>query len=89
MKRLTTTEIHTALFFLWVILALSWIVFAPLLGMAFDSGRQSLRVYMFVAAVWSYPVAVILAAVLRRKAPRIAFLPFVSVVSALVLWKLI
>jgi len=89
MQKLITREIHTALFFLWIILALPWLIFAPRLGMVFDSGEpHSLKVYTLLVAVWSYPLAVTLAAVLRHKMPMIAFLPFLNVGSALILWKL-
>ena len=87
MKALTEQEIQTALFFLWIILLLPWLLFAPLFGMAFESGEAPTSTYVFVGAIWTYPVAVALAAIFRSKMPKIAFLPFLNVLLVSVLWK--
>jgi hypothetical protein len=55
-------------------LLVPWVPFAPLCAMAFDPG-PSFEAYLFVTCVWSYPVTVFLAFILRQRVPMIGFLP--------------
>jgi len=80
MKKLTTHEVHVALFFLWVALFLPWLVLAPFLGMAFE-GSPTFGAYVFFLSTLTYPLVVVIAAIFRKRAPIIAFIPFLNVVT--------
>lgn len=89
MKKLTIQEIQVGLFFLWIILLLPWLLLAPISAMAFDAG-PSIGAYFFTLPILTYPIPVILAAIFRRKHPRIAFLPLVNLIVLgfdILLWK--
>ena len=69
-----TQKRYTALYVFWIILLVPWVPFAPLSLMAFDAG-PSFGAYLFVGCVWSYPITVFLAFILRQKVRMIGFLP--------------
>jgi hypothetical protein len=69
-----------ALFVAWLVLLIPWFVFAPLSGMAFDSGPTA-EAYTFVWSVWMYPVTVGIAAIVRRWMPWIVLLPFLNMAA--------
>jgi hypothetical protein len=53
---------------------LPWIVVA--LDSLFASDAQHpIKVYLFLASVWTYPLAVVIVAMFRKKAPLIVLLP--------------
>jgi len=56
--------------------------------MAFDSG-STLRAYIFVSAVWTYPLAVIIVAIFKKRAPLVALLPCLNIAAFFsdLLWK--
>jgi len=56
----------TALFSIWLILLLPWLFLAPLAPMAFDAG-PTFKTYVFVWSIWTYPAAVGIAAIVRKK----------------------
>lgn len=64
-------------FIFWLALLVPWLLWAPLSGMAFDGGYTP-TAYAFVWSVWTYPVTVIIVAVLRRWTPWIVLLPVVN-----------
>jgi hypothetical protein len=61
-----------------------------LAGMAFDAG-STLRAYMFVSFMWTYPISVAVAwfVVFIKKKPLAALLPCVNVLGVFIdfLWK--
>ena len=83
MNKLTAEEITKGLFFLWIVLLLPWLVFAPLSGMAFDAG-PTFAVYVFVISIWTYPVSVGIVWKFREKAPLIALLPCVNIAACFI-----
>ncbi|MCU1286356.1 MAG: hypothetical protein JWO13_2706 [Acidobacteriales bacterium] len=86
MENVTKTEqdvIRVAVNFvltLWVLLLVPWLLMLPISGMAFDAGPTR-AAYIFVCSFWTYPVAVFLAAVFKRKTPLIVALPLVNLVG--------
>jgi hypothetical protein len=76
------------LFLLWMFLLLPWVILAGLVGMAFDAG-STLRAYIVVSSVWTYPVSVWMVWRFRERSPVIALLPFLNIAALLsdVLWK--
>jgi hypothetical protein len=83
MKKLTPQKVTTGLFFLWLILLLPWLFLAPLSLMAFDAG-STFKAHVFVWSIWTYPVAVGIVALTRKKAPMIALLPCINIVACFV-----
>src|SRR5579872_2312813 len=80
MRKLTNEEINWASLFVlifWLILVLPWFWIAPLSAMAFDPG-PSVGAYLFVVPILTYPVPVIIAAIYRKKAPLIVFMPLLN-----------
>jgi hypothetical protein len=65
------------IFIFWVALLLPWLVVAPLSVMAFDAGYNPTS-YAFVWSVWTYPIAVGIAAVFRRWVPWVVLLPVLN-----------
>ena len=78
MKKLTA-----ALFTVWLILLLPWLFLAPVSLMAFDAGETP-KVYVFVLSIWTYPVAIGIAAIVRKWEPAIVLLPGVNVALCVV-----
>lgn len=70
-------SIYNVLFVLWLLLLLPWIVIAPLSGMMFDA-PPTIGVYVLFWTILTYPVPVIIAAVLRKKVPAIVLLPLLN-----------
>jgi hypothetical protein len=71
------------LLYFWLTLLVPWFLLAPLSGMAFDGGPvwQS---YVFVWAVWTYPLSVIAVFMLRKTMPISVFLPILNIAAILV-----
>jgi hypothetical protein len=69
--------IYKALFVLWVVLMLPWIVIAPLSPMMFDA-PPTLGVYLSFWTLLTYPVPVGIAALLRKRAPATVLLPLLN-----------
>ena len=63
---------------IWLFLMFPWFPFAGLSGMAFDGGRRT-AAYVFVWAVWTYPITVFIAWILKRWSPKAIFLPFLNI----------
>ncbi|MBI3476169.1 MAG: hypothetical protein HY010_10580 [Acidobacteria bacterium] len=80
MKQPGLDEVAGVLFVMWLILLLPCLLLAPISLMAFDAG-QTPKANAFVWSIWTYPVAVVIVAIFRKKAPVIALLPFVNVVT--------
>ena len=73
----TMPWIYKALFVLWLLLLLPWIVIAPLSAMMFDA-PPTIGVYVGFWTILTYPVSVVIAALLRKKAPASVLLPFLN-----------
>jgi hypothetical protein len=83
MKNLTREEINWATLFVllfWFLLLVPWIWLCPASGMAFDSG-DSLHARFFVLSVCTYPVAVLIAGLLRKAKPWLVLLPCINLVG--------
>ena len=65
---------------IWVVLIIPWFLWAGLSGMAFDGGYTA-EAYTFVWSVWTYPISVLIAAVLRRWRPEFVLLPILNFVG--------
>jgi succinate-acetate transporter protein len=46
--------------------------------MAFDGGKKT-NAYVFVWAIWTYPLLLFIASMLKRRIPKAIFLPFPNV----------
>lgn len=68
---------------IWFLLLIPWLPFAGLSGMAFDGG-YTLQAYIFVWAVWTYPITLGIAFLSRRKHPGLVWLPFLNLVLAFI-----
>lgn len=64
-------------FIAWLILLVPWLLWAPLSGMAFDAGYTP-TAYAFVWSVWTFPVTVIIVAIVRKWVPWIVVLPVIN-----------
>ena len=73
----TMSRIYKALFVLWLLLLLPWIVIAPLSAMMFDA-PPTIGVYVGFWTILTYPVPVVIAALLRKRAPASVLLPFLN-----------
>jgi hypothetical protein len=62
----------------WLILLLPWI-FVALDSLFIADSDHSLKVHIFLSSVWSYPIAVGIVAIFRKKAPLIALLPCLNI----------
>jgi hypothetical protein len=65
---------------LWFVLLIPWFPFAALAGLAFDGG-PTWSAYMFVWAIWTYPITLATAFSFRRKIPFLVFLPMLNVIG--------
>jgi hypothetical protein len=64
---------------LWLFLLLLWLPFAGLCGgMAFDGGRTT-GAYVVIWTVWTYPLSVVIAWILKRGVPVAILLPFANI----------
>jgi hypothetical protein len=82
MDKQTLDQVAAALFLLWVVLLLPWVVLGPMSGMVFDAGSKFV-VYVFVASIWTYPISVGLVWMFRDDRPLIAFLPLINIALAI------
>ena len=64
----------------WLVLFAPWLPFAMLSGMAFDGGRTP-QAYLFFWSVLTYPVAVGIALISRKRAPVLVLLPILNVIG--------
>jgi len=64
----------------WFVLLVPWLPFAMLSGMAFDGGPTP-QAYLFFWSVITYPVAVGIAAVSRKRVPLLVLLPLLNVIG--------
>jgi hypothetical protein len=67
----------------WCILLVPWALFALLAGMAFDAG-PTWQAYTFVWSVWTYPVTLAIAALLRRRVPWLICAPLLNLAGFLI-----
>lgn len=81
MDQQTLDRIAAALFLLWVVLLLPWIVLGPMAGMALDAGPK-FWVYVFIGSIWTYPISVGLVWMFRDDRPLISFLPLINIALA-------
>jgi len=72
-----TPRAAKVLYIFWVALLLPWLLIALGTGIAFDGGPTS-EAYTFVWSVWTYPVILGIAAVIRRWAPWAVLLPVIN-----------
>jgi hypothetical protein len=78
MKDPTLLEIlRIALIVAWLSLLVPWLYLAPASFMAFDGG-DALHVRFFVLSICTYPVAVVIALLLRNKKPWLLLLPCIN-----------
>ena len=81
----TNPEIRVAWRWLFALLALClipWFYLFALTGMIGDSGNPlSIRDYLFLAWIWTYPLTLVIALILRRRIPALILLPLLHVVS--------
>lgn len=61
----------------WLLLLVPWLFFAPLSAMVFDAG-YTFDAYLLVWSVWTYPIMVLAAALLRKKKADFVFLPLIN-----------
>jgi hypothetical protein len=67
----------------WCVLLLPWAPFALFSPLAFDAG-YTFNGYVFFWSVATYPVAVLVAALVRRKKPVLSLLPGLNLVAFLI-----
>jgi hypothetical protein len=72
-----------ALFLVWNVLLLPWIVIAPFLGMVFDA-PPTFSIYVGVWSVWTYPLSVGIVWMFRKKHPLITLFPCINLVAFLI-----
>ena len=63
---------------LWLFLLYPWGIFAGLSGLAFDDGPTT-GAYIYVWAVWTYPLSVAIGWILKRRVPAAVLLPFANI----------
>ena len=68
-----------ALFLIWNVLLLPWLVIAPLLAMVFDA-PPTFSTYVCVWSVWTYPLSVGIVWMFRKKRPLITLFPCINLV---------
>ncbi len=71
-----------ALLIMWIALLVPWLWLAPISFMAFDSG-DDLSARFFVLSVCTYPITVVIAALLRKSTPWVLLLPCLNIIGAL------
>jgi len=80
-------SVQVILFTIWAVLLPFWLVISPFLGMAFDA-PPTLAIYLGVFSVWSFPIPVIVAWLLKERAPATVFLPLLNLLVLGVLFFL-
>jgi hypothetical protein len=78
MKKLTLQGAAKGLFITWLILLVPWLYLAPVSLMALGTTRNA---DIIVWSIWTYPVAVLKAANIRKWEPAIVSLPCLNVVA--------
>ena len=68
---------------MWFVLLVPWFPFAFFAGMALD-GPHDWKAYLFIAALWTYPINLYFAYQLRKKMGILALLPLLNVLGAVV-----
>src|ERR1700733_10911356 len=68
---------------IWLVLLLPWLPMTLLSGMAFDAG-YTIHAYAFVWSLLTYPIAVLVAAVFKRRMQALVLLPCLNVVAFLI-----
>jgi hypothetical protein len=71
-------RIYQTLFVIWLLLLMPWVPIALFSGMMFDA-PPTIGVYVGFWTILTYPVPVIIAALLRKKVPAIVLLPLLHV----------
>jgi hypothetical protein len=82
-----TAKQAKAIMIFWIVLLVPWLVFAGLVGMALDGGPGT-AAYLLIGSVWTYPLVVLAASILRRRKPALILLPilnFLPVAAAFIL----
>jgi len=69
-------KLAKGLFITWLILLVPWLYLAPISLMAIGTTRNANTI---VWAIWTYPVAVLIAAIVRKWEPTIVLLPFLNI----------
>jgi hypothetical protein len=64
----------------WAVLLIPWVPFAMLSGLAFDGGPTP-QAYVFFWSVLTYPVAVVIAVLSRKRVPVLLLIPFLNVIG--------
>jgi hypothetical protein len=64
----------------WIILMIPWLEVAPVAAMAFDGG-DSAEARLFVWSVWTFPISVLAAILLRKVAPVCVLLPILNFIG--------
>jgi hypothetical protein len=72
----------TLFFWLSVFLLIPWVPMLFVSGMAFDAGN-TIEAYVYITFFLSYPVTVIIAALMKERKPAFAFLPLASICGVL------
>ena len=72
------------LFIVWLVLLAPWLFLAPISLMALGDTPPKSETYVIVYSIWTYPLAVGIAAIFRKKAPAIAILPSLNIVACVV-----
>jgi hypothetical protein len=67
----------------WLFLLLPWMLIAPMSGLAFDGGRTT-EAYIFLWSIWTYPVVLIIALILKRWVPSMMFRPLLNILGFVV-----
>jgi len=67
---------------IWIVLLVPWVVFAVLIGMAFDSGNKTAALLLVLSA-WSYGPAVFAAFKLLDRSRLAVLMPFISIAGIL------
>ena len=77
-------KVMKVLFPIWLVLLVPWLFLAPLSLMALGDTPPTSQTYVTVYAIWTYPVAVGIAAIFRKKVPVISLLPGLNIVACFV-----
>jgi XTP/dITP diphosphohydrolase len=77
-----TANWENAIFIVWFLLLLPCAPMLFLVGMAFDGG-STLRAWIAVLSVWTYPIAVLIAFLCKDRRPLMALLPILNILGFL------
>lgn len=76
-------KLALALLIVWLVLLVPWFVAAQYVGLIFDGG-VTWSAYLAVWSVWTYPLTVIVGAVLRKKAAAFILLPCLNLLGLVI-----